>query len=167
MNKDIFFNLSKKNVLYSRQIGTYGEEMMQKLSNLKVLIIGLGGLGLETSKNLILSGPEKVILFDSNLVKLSDLGSNYFINSKNIGINRRDFASLEGLSKLNPFTVVELLNYTNISQVIENILILNVNVIVITEIISLENLKKINNICRNNNIKFIYGAVMGLSSFIF
>jgi ubiquitin-activating enzyme E1 len=167
MDKDIFFNLSKKNVLYSRQIGTYGEEMMQKLSNLKVLIIGLGGLGLETSKNLILSGPEKVILFDSNLVKLSDLGSNYFINSKNIGINRRDFASLEGLSKLNPFTVVELLNYTNISQVIENILILNVNVIVITEIISLENLKKINNICRNNNIKFIYGAVMGLSSFIF
>ena len=167
MDKDAFFNLSNKNVLYSRQIGTYGEEMMQKLSNLKILIIGLGGLGLETSKNLILSGPAKVILFDSKLIKLSDLGSNYFINSKNIGIDRRDFASLEGLSKLNPFTIVESLNYENISQVIDNILILNINVIVITEIISLENLKKINNICRNNNIKFIYGSVIGLSSFIF
>ena len=33
--------------------------------------------------------------------------------------------------------------------------------------ISLEIIKKINNLCRNNNIKFIYGVVTGLCSFIF
>lgn len=33
--------------------------------------------------------------------------------------------------------------------------------------IYLEILKKINNLCRNNNNKFIYGLVTGLCSFIF
>ena len=168
MDKEIFFNLSNKNILYSRQIGTYGEEMMQKIESLKILIIGLGGLGIETSKNIILSGVEKVLLFDSKKVDSTDLGKNYFLNSENINVNRRDDASLKELSKLNYLTKVKSLNnFDNISQVIDNILILNINVVVITEILSLENLKKLNDICRNNNIKFIYSVVIGLCSFIF
>ena len=142
MDKNIFFNLSNKNVLYSRQIGAYGEEMMNKLANLKVLIIGLNGLGIETAKNIILSGPEKVLLFDSKIVKLEDEGSNYFINSQNIGVNRRDIQILEELKKLNPsISVKSLENYNNIEQIIQNILSLDVNIIVITEILSLESLK--------------------------
>ena len=43
--------------LYSRQIGTFGMEMMGKLIKLKVLIHGLRGVGVETAKNLILAGP--------------------------------------------------------------------------------------------------------------
>ena len=168
MDKELFFNLSNRPVLYSRQVGTYGEEMMKKIENLKILIIGLGGLGIETSKNIILSGVEKVLIFDPKKVDLTDFGNNCFINSKNININRRDDASLEELSKLNTFTKVESLNkFDKIPQVIENILILNINVVIITEMLSLENLKKLNNICRNNNIKFIYSVVIGLCSFIF
>lgn len=168
MDKNIFFNLSNKNVLYSRQIGAYGEEMMNKLTNLKILIIGLNGLGIETAKNIILSGPEKVLLFDSKIVKLEDKSSNYFMNSQNIGVNRRDIEILEDLKKLNPSILVKCLeDYNNIEQIIQNILSLDVNIIVITEILSLENLKKIDNICRINKIKFIYGLVIGLCSFIF
>lgn len=90
--------------------------MMKKITYLKILIIGLGGLGIETSKNIILSGPEKVLLFDSKIINITDLGSNYFINAKKININRRDDASLKELSKLNPFTKVESLNnFENIS----------------------------------------------------
>ena len=40
--------------LYSRQIFTYGKETMDKIVNLKILIIGLRGLGIETAKNIIL-----------------------------------------------------------------------------------------------------------------
>ena len=168
MDKELFFNLSNKNILYSRQIGTYGEEMMKKIENLKVLIIGLGGLGIETSKNIILSGVEKVLLFDSKKVDLTDLSNNYFLDSKDININRRDEASLKELSKLNTLTKVESLNnFENFSQILEKILFLNVNVVVITEILTLENLKKLNDICRNNNIKFIYSIAIGLCSFIF
>ena len=42
--------------LYSRQIGTFGMDAMEKLLKLKVLIVGMRGLGVETAKNIILSG---------------------------------------------------------------------------------------------------------------
>ncbi len=43
--------------LYSRQIGTFGLETMGKLVKMKVLIVGMRGLGVEIAKNLILAGP--------------------------------------------------------------------------------------------------------------
>jgi len=46
--------------LYSRQIGTFGLETMAKLTKMKVLIIGMRGLGVEIAKNLILAGPQVV-----------------------------------------------------------------------------------------------------------
>ena len=57
----------KKDLRYSRQIGTYGNETMKKLSELKILIIGLKGLGVEVAKNIILSGPKRVSLYDKDL----------------------------------------------------------------------------------------------------
>jgi len=50
--------------LYSRQIGTFGMETMGKLIKMKVLIVGMRGLGVETAKNLILAGPNSVDLHD-------------------------------------------------------------------------------------------------------
>ena len=50
--------------LYSRQIGTFGLETMGKLVKMKVLIIGMRGLGVEIAKNLILAGPQRVDLYD-------------------------------------------------------------------------------------------------------
>ena len=35
--------------LYSRQIGTFGMETMGKLIKMKILIVGLRGLGVETA----------------------------------------------------------------------------------------------------------------------
>ena len=46
--------------LYSRQIFTYGLDTMSKIINLKILIIGLRGFGIEIAKNLILAGPKEV-----------------------------------------------------------------------------------------------------------
>ena len=45
-------------ILYSRQIRTYGIEIMKKLQNLKILIIELRELGIEVAKNLILIVPK-------------------------------------------------------------------------------------------------------------
>ena len=52
--------------LYSRQIGTFGLETMGKLIKMKVLIVGMRGLGVETAKNLILAGPASVTFYDPN-----------------------------------------------------------------------------------------------------
>ena len=53
--------------LYSRQLGTYGLYFQKKIMKLKILIIGLKGLGVEVAKNLILAGPELVHVYDPNL----------------------------------------------------------------------------------------------------
>ena len=64
--------------LYSRSIFTYGLETLKKLSTMKILIIGMRGLGVETAKNIILSGPGEVDIFDPTIVTIRDLGSNFF-----------------------------------------------------------------------------------------
>ena len=87
---------------YSRSIFTFGLETMKKLSQLKILIIGLRGLGIETAKNIILSGPEQVDIYDGNLVRINDLGSNFYLSESDVLKKRRDEASIEKLSKLNP-----------------------------------------------------------------
>ena len=60
---------------YSRQIGTYGMETMKKLSEFKIFIYGMRGLGVELAKNLILMGIKEVTICDENLVKINDLSS--------------------------------------------------------------------------------------------
>ena len=50
-------NTNIDNNLYDRQIRTYGEEAVKKMSASSVLIMGLaGGLGTEIGKNLALGG---------------------------------------------------------------------------------------------------------------
>lgn len=71
--------------LYSRQIGTFGMEAMSKLTKMKVLIVGLRGLGVETAKNLILAGPHSVALYDPHHVKVEDLGANFYLKDEHIG----------------------------------------------------------------------------------
>jgi ubiquitin-activating enzyme E1 len=53
--------------LYSRQIYTYGLDIIEKIINLKILIIGLRGLGIEIAKNLILAGPKEVSISDKKI----------------------------------------------------------------------------------------------------
>lgn len=71
--------------LYSRQIGTFGMETMGKLIKMKILIVGLRGLGVETAKNTILAGPHEVQLYDPELVKINDLGGNFYLTEADVG----------------------------------------------------------------------------------
>ena len=58
--------------LYSRQIGTFGLETMGKLVKMKVLIVGMRGLGVEIAKNLIIVGPKSVTVYDPTQVSVTD-----------------------------------------------------------------------------------------------
>lgn len=94
--------------LYSRQIGTFGMEMMGKLIKLKVLIHGLRGVGVETAKNLILAGPNTVTLHDDNIVDLRDLASNFYLTTNDVNTRSRGEASVSKLQELNPHVKVNL-----------------------------------------------------------
>ena len=90
------------NNLYSRQIHTIGMETMGKLINIKVLIVGLRGLGVETAKNLILTGPKSVTLFDPIPVTWGDLSANFYCREDHVGKISRAEASFDKLQELNP-----------------------------------------------------------------
>ena len=151
-----------KNNLYSREIFTYGKESIEKIINLKILIYGLRGLGIEIAKNLILSGPKEISIFDNTICTINDLSSNFYLEEKDINKQRRDEACLEKLSSLNPFVKVSLCKEQNLSKAV-----LNYDCIVITEIMKTESLFKLNEICRNNRIGFIYTGNLGLIGFGF
>ena len=151
--------------LYSRQIIFLGIETMEKISQLKILIIGLRGLGVEIAKNIIVSGPNKVTIFDPIKVKIRDLGSNFYLSEKDIG-KRRDESCIKKLQKLNKYVNVNYFKENNIENIINKI-VGNYNVVVVSEIISKKNILLLDDILRKNKICFIYTAVCGLASFIF
>lgn len=151
--------------MYSRQIVLLGFETMQKISKLSVLLIGQRGLGIEVAKNIIVSGPLKVIVFDPNPVEISDLGSNFYLKEEDIG-KRRDLASLNSLIELNEYVQIDYIKKNSIKEIYNDIPN-NFNVVVITEILPIKESIELNEICRKNNIKFIYSAISGLSAFVF
>ena len=151
--------------LYSRQIIFLGMETMEKISQLKILIIGLRGLGVEIAKNIIVSGPNKVTIFDPNQVQIKDLGSNFYLCENDIG-KRRDKACIQKLKKLNKYVNVNYFTENNLDDVLSKI-IGNYNVVIVSEIIQKKYILLLDDISRKNKICFIYSAVCGLSSFIF
>jgi molybdopterin/thiamine biosynthesis adenylyltransferase len=86
---------------YSRQIGAYGADTMAKLIKLRVLIVGLRGLGVEVAKNLVLAGPAAVTLHDESIVAIEDLGANFFLRPADVGVARRAPSVVRHLSELN------------------------------------------------------------------
>ena len=160
-------NLAIDENLYSRQILTLGMETMEKISQLKLMIIGLRGLGIEIAKNIILSGPNKLIIFDPTEVSIQDLGSNFYLSEKDIG-KRRDESCLSNLQHLNKYVKIDYLKeITKIDDLVKINDFNSFNVIVITEILSQKNIFILNEITRKNKICLIYSAIFGLSSFIF
>ena len=69
-------------------LGAGGLEAMLKLVKMKVLIIGMKGVGIECAKNTTLAGVHTMGLHDPNPTELNDLGSNFFLTEDDIGKSR-------------------------------------------------------------------------------
>ena len=148
--------------LYSRQIGTFGLETMGKLIQMKVLIVGLRGLGVETAKNLILAGPRSVTLYDPTLVAWGDLSSNFYAREEHVGKASRAVASFEKLQELNPYVKVNVIDSLSLEDH------LHFNVVCYTEIFeSIERIYEVNEFVRQRNIGFILSTTFGPSGFTF
>ena len=166
-------DLTEQNInlnYYSRQIGTYGLETMMNIRKLNVFIYGMRGVGFEVSKNLILAGPKNVTIFDDNISKINDLTSNFYITEEDVKNNkRRDISSYKKLSELNHSVEVKIMEGNSMLTHIRNNLDLNddekYNVVVITEFLSKEIIIELDNLCRQNNIGFIYGTELGINGF--
>ena len=85
---------------YSRQIGAFGLEAMLKLVRMKVLLVGVRGVGIETAKNTVLAGVHTLSLFDPEPTRVQDLGSNFFLTEADVGKSRAAVCAPK-LSELN------------------------------------------------------------------
>ena len=82
---------------------------MGKLVKMNVVVLGLRGLGIEVAKNLILAGPKSVQIYDPDLTRLRDLGSNFYCQEAHVGKVSRADACLSKLQELNPYVKVEVI----------------------------------------------------------
>lgn len=124
--------------------------------------MGVRGLGIEVAKNLVLAGPGKVVLCDNEVVKASDLGSNFFFHEGHIGKCSRAEAVLEELSNLNPSVDVSISKSYDIEDLSKNY-----DVVVVTDNYNQAYLTKLNEACRKNKVGFIYSGNLGLYGFAF
>mmetsp|Transcript_16633 Transcript_16633/g.19940 ORF Transcript_16633/g.19940 Transcript_16633/m.19940 type:complete len:864 (+) Transcript_16633:406-2997(+) len=145
----------------SRVLLTYGMETMNKLLKLRVLIIGMKGIGIEAAKNLILAGPGSVTICDDEVVTFSDLGTNFFLSEQDIGKTTCAKASLSALKSLNPHVTVSL-HTGNITRtlVAGHSCVLDCG-------LTMKEAKKWNRIARSNNVAYIKAQVHGLVGYTF
>ena len=147
--------------LYSRQIFTYGKETMDKIVNMRILIVGLKGLGIETAKNIILAGPKEVSISDKKICTINDLGSNFYLNENDVKKNSLENSCIKKLKELNPYVNVNIYNGSSTNDMQKY------NTIIITEMMKLEELYNIDFFCRKNKKYFIYALNLGLTGFLF
>ena len=90
--------------LYSRQLYVLGHDAMRRMARSDVLISGLGGLGVEVAKNVILGGVKSVTLHDTAVCTVGDLSSQFYLTAEDVagGRNRAE-ASCQQLSELNHY----------------------------------------------------------------
>ncbi|KAF8570046.1 hypothetical protein P879_02455 [Paragonimus westermani] len=170
--------------LYSRQRCVLGEDAMQKMSESKVFLHGLGGLGIEIAKNLVLGGIQELTIQDNTVCSYADLGTQFFVRKADIEAGKtRAEASLPHLADLNPYVrvVLDANDLTTIRSPLTdatNQALLrslwkfgqsearSVQCLILTHC-SLHAATLLNLFCRQHNIRFIYTDVYGVLGNLF
>ena len=98
------------------------------------------------------------------MVTANDGRTNFFVKKEDIDNNSRAEATQRGLIEMNNKALImiykgELSNNFNILD--------DYQMVILTEIITLEMAESLNQYCRNKRIAFVYAAEFGLSSFLF
>lgn len=148
--------------LYSRQLYVLGHEAMRRMATTDVLICGLGGLGVEIAKNIILGGVRSVTLQSSRNCTIQDLATQFFLTEEDVGKNMAE-ASCHKLSELNMNVQVRL---SPKKEILDEQLLEQFHVIVLTES-SYDEIKRLSDFTHAKNIKLIVASTSGLIGQIF
>lgn len=137
--------------MFDRLISLIGQDNLEKISNVKVCLIGIGGVGGFTLEALVRSGINNITIYDGDIIAESNLNRQIITDSTNIGANKVDVAikrakminsnlSIVGYaSKITPDSVSKLKGYDYIIDACDDI---NAKVAIIKY-------------CLNNNIKMV------------
>lgn len=146
--------------LYSRQLYVLGHDAMRRMANSDILISGIGGLGVEIAKNVILGGVKSVTLHDKANCTIGDLSAQYYLSKNDLDKNRAEI-SCKKLIDLNNYVPIR----TNTGDLTESF-IKKFRVVVLTEA-SVAEQERIAAITHANNIALIIGNTRGIFAQIF
>jgi len=149
--------------LYDRQIRLWGVDAQKRLNESKILIIGMGGIGAEVAKNIILGGVKSVKLMDDCAVSELDASAQFLVPREAVGQNRAE-ASLQRAKLLNP--MVEVNADSGKPEDKPDEFFTQFTVICVTNCAKSQACR-INRIARQNGISFFAADVFGFVSFIF
>ncbi|RMZ94855.1 ubiquitin-like modifier-activating enzyme 1 [Brachionus plicatilis] len=147
--------------LYSRQLYVLGHEAMRRMQTSNILISGMGGLGVEIAKNVVLGGVKSVTIHDTENVTYEDLSTQFFLHENDIGKNRA-VTTQSLLAELNTYVPVNVLDAKPLS--VEHLK--SFQVVVLTSSSTEEQLV-FGKFCHENDIKFIVAETRGIFGQIF
>jgi len=146
--------------LYSRQLYVLGHAAMKRMASSNVLISGMGGLGIEIAKNIVLGGVKSVTIHDQTATTWFDLSSQFFIREDDLGKNRAEVCCPR-LAELNSYVPLS----AEIGPLTDDF-VSKFQVVVLTTSTT-EEQKRIGDFCHQNGIYFIVADTRGVFGQIF
>ena len=145
--------------IFARQfiLKEYSEEVITKLKDQKISIIGLGGIGCPLSQYLISSGIKNLTIFDGDKIEKTNLNRQMLYSIDDIGKNKAHI-SKNKLLKTNPNSNIEAYA-KNINE--NNLNLLYGSSVVIDTTDSWHTSKIINKYCVINSIKYMFSSAVG------
>lgn len=92
--------------MYDRTIKLYGEEVFNKITKCKVLLIGVGGVGSYALEALVRNGFMNITIVDSDTIDITNLNRQIITNQNNIGHSKVIEAILRAKS-INPNILID------------------------------------------------------------
>ena len=135
---------------------------MRRMQASNVLICGMGGLGVEIAKNVVLAGVKSVTIYDTQPVTYDDLSSQFFLHENDLGKNRAESTQPQ-LAELNTYVPVNILDSNKRISVDD---LKHYQVVVLTHSSTEEQLL-FGDFCHKNSIKFIIAETRGIFGQIF
>ena len=151
--------------LYSRQRYVLGDNAMKKMAQSKVFVSGLDGLGVEIAKNISLAGVKELVIYDTTVVTIGDIGTQFFLRESDRGKQRAEI-SCPRLAELNPYVTVKVLGSDLSSSLVE---LDEFTCVIFVNCLDIQLLEKANQKCRTANpqIQFISAATFGVFASVF
>merc|ERR1719160_1234583 len=147
--------------LYSRQLYVLGAEAMKRMMGSSVLIVGLGGLGVEVAKNVVLGGVKSVTLHDNAPTSIADLGSQFFLRESDLG-QPRAAVTAPRLAELNQYVPVEVY-----AGALTGEFLANFGIVVVAGGVPMADCIRINEDCRAAGARFILAETFGVFGYAF
>ncbi|PVU99554.1 hypothetical protein BB559_000618, partial [Furculomyces boomerangus] len=147
---------------YDRQIRLWGFDGQQRMLKSKILVIGVNPLTMEMSKNLVLGGIGQLSIMDDGIVNSSDTHNLYILGEEHVG-EKKSKCIVSELKGFNP--TVNIISVPQESEYTAQFF--SDYDLVVASNSGMSEQVKINNVCREANIKFISANIFGLYGYIF